>query len=97
MTQASCETTHDHNVRLRHLAGDQWIWRGVGASISPGLSPACAVEGRGVGALDGDTRPGELEWSATFESDGIPGSEAAEMLEGAFAANCLVLKQFMEC
>ena len=37
-----------------------------------------------------------LEWSATFEADGLPASEAVEMLEGALAANCLALKQFME-
>ncbi len=38
----------------------------------------------------------ELEWSATFEPDGIPANEAVEMLEGALSANCLALKQFME-
>ena len=38
----------------------------------------------------------ELEWSATFEPDGIPASEAVEMLEGALSANCLALKQYME-
>ena len=38
----------------------------------------------------------ELEWSATFQADGLPVSEAMEMLEGALAANCLALKQFME-
>ena len=38
----------------------------------------------------------ELEWSATFEADGLPASEAAELMEGALAANCLALKQFME-
>jgi hypothetical protein len=38
----------------------------------------------------------ELEWSATFQPAGIPASEAQEMLEGALAANCLALKQFME-
>ena len=38
----------------------------------------------------------ELEWSATFQADGIPVSEAVEMLEGALEANCLALKQFME-
>ena len=38
----------------------------------------------------------ELEWSATFQPTGIPASEAMEMLEGALAANCLALKQFME-
>ena len=38
----------------------------------------------------------ELEWSATFEPDGIPASEAVEMLEGALSANCMALKKFME-
>ena len=38
----------------------------------------------------------ELEWSATFEADGLPEDEAREMLEGALSANCLMLKQFME-
>ena len=38
----------------------------------------------------------ELAWSATFEPDGIPASEAVEMLEGALLENCLALKQFME-
>ena len=39
----------------------------------------------------------ELEWSATFEADGLPASEAAELMEGALAANCVALKQFIEC
>jgi Polyketide cyclase / dehydrase and lipid transport len=38
----------------------------------------------------------ELEWSATFDTDGLPASEAAELMENALAANCLALKQFME-
>ena len=38
----------------------------------------------------------EVAWSATFQADGIPVSEAVEMLEGALATNCLALKQFME-
>jgi len=38
----------------------------------------------------------ELEWSATFEPDGFPESEAAELLEAALAANCLALKQVFE-
>jgi hypothetical protein len=38
----------------------------------------------------------ELTWSATFEADGLPASEAAELMEGALAANCVALKQFME-
>ena len=47
-----------------------------------------------VRALDADRT--ELEWSAIFQADGIPASEAVEMLEGALSANCLALKQFME-
>jgi len=38
----------------------------------------------------------ELAWSATFEADGLPASKAAELMEGALAANCLALKQFLE-
>jgi hypothetical protein len=38
----------------------------------------------------------ELEWSATFEADGLPADEARDMLEGALTANCLALKQFIE-
>jgi hypothetical protein len=38
----------------------------------------------------------ELTWSATFEADGLPPSEAVALLEGALAANCLALKQFLE-
>jgi hypothetical protein len=38
----------------------------------------------------------ELEWSTTFEADGLPAEEARELLEDALAANCLALKQFME-
>ena len=38
----------------------------------------------------------EVEWSATFEADGIPADEARDMLEAALTANCLALKQFME-
>jgi hypothetical protein len=38
----------------------------------------------------------EPEWSATFEADGLPSSEAAELMEGALAANCVALKQVME-
>ena len=34
----------------------------------------------------------ELMWSATFEADGIPASEAIDLLECALAANCLALK-----
>jgi Polyketide cyclase / dehydrase and lipid transport len=38
----------------------------------------------------------ELEWSVTFQPAGLPASEAQEMLEGALAANCAALKQFIE-
>ncbi|WP_423226811.1 SRPBCC family protein [Candidatus Amarolinea aalborgensis] len=38
----------------------------------------------------------ELTWSATFETDGLPESEAVDLLEGALVANCLALKQFIE-
>ena len=38
----------------------------------------------------------ELEWSAVFEPDGIPASEAVEMMESALSANCLTLEQYME-
>jgi hypothetical protein len=38
----------------------------------------------------------ELEWSATFEADGLPVDEARDMLEAALTANCLALKQFLE-
>ena len=45
-----------------------------------------------------DLGPGqtELEWSASFEADGLPASEAMEMLQGALAANCMALKRFIE-
>jgi hypothetical protein len=38
----------------------------------------------------------ELVWSARFQPIGIPASEAVDLLEGALAANCLALKQFLE-
>lgn len=38
----------------------------------------------------------EVEWSATFEPDGLPEREAEALMEGALAANCLALKQFLE-
>jgi hypothetical protein len=38
----------------------------------------------------------ELEWSATFEADGLPASEAVALLESALAADCTALKQFLE-
>ncbi len=42
------------------------------------------------------SRQAELAWSASFQPDGIPASEAVALLEGALAANCLALKQLME-
>ena len=38
----------------------------------------------------------ELAWTASFQPDGLPASEAVALLEGALAENCLALKQFME-
>ena len=38
----------------------------------------------------------ELEWSATFEANGLPADEARDMLQNALTANCLALKQFIE-
>jgi hypothetical protein len=38
----------------------------------------------------------EVTWSATFEADGIPASEAQDMLAGALTANSLALKQYLE-
>jgi hypothetical protein len=38
----------------------------------------------------------ELEWSTSFEADGLPADEAREMLESALTANCLAVKQFIE-
>ena len=38
----------------------------------------------------------ELEWSATFEADGLPAEEARELLKDALAANCRTLKQLFE-
>lgn len=38
----------------------------------------------------------ELEWSATFKAEGIPTSEAVEMMESALSANCLALKQIVD-
>lgn len=38
----------------------------------------------------------ELTWSATFEPDGIPADEAADLMEDALATNCLALKQLFE-
>jgi hypothetical protein len=38
----------------------------------------------------------QVTWSASFEADGLPASEAVALLEGALAANCLALKQLLE-
>ena len=38
----------------------------------------------------------ELAWTASFQPDGLPESEAVDLLEGALAENCRALKQFME-
>ena len=38
----------------------------------------------------------ELAWSASFQPDGLPASEAVALLEGALEANCLALKQLLE-
>ena len=38
----------------------------------------------------------EVVWSASFQPDGLPASEAGALLEGALAANCLALKQLLE-
>jgi len=42
--------------------------------------------------------PGQaaLEWSATFEPDGLPESEAVALLESVLAADCLALKRCLE-
>jgi hypothetical protein len=45
---------------------------------------------------DLDPYQAELEWSASFQPDGLPASEAVALLEGALAVNCVALKQFME-
>jgi len=45
---------------------------------------------------DLDPYQAELEWSASFQPDGLPASEAVALLEGALAANCVALKQFTE-
>ncbi|MBI5030239.1 MAG: SRPBCC family protein [Chloroflexi bacterium] len=38
----------------------------------------------------------ELEWSTIFQVDGLPTSEAVELMEGALEANCVALKQIIE-
>ena len=38
----------------------------------------------------------ELEWSATFEPEGIPANEAVDLLAGALAVSCVALMPFME-
>ena len=38
----------------------------------------------------------ELVWSASFQPDGLPASEALTLLEDALTTNCLALKQLLE-
>ena len=38
----------------------------------------------------------ELEWSATFEADGLPASEAEELMGSMLEENCVALKRVME-
>jgi hypothetical protein len=45
---------------------------------------------------DSGPNQAELEWTSAFEPDGIPLSEAAEMMEAALSDNCLALKRYME-
>ena len=44
-----------------------------------------------------DLGPGQCEvaWSAAFQPDGLPASEAVEMLEGAFDLNSRALQRFL--
>jgi hypothetical protein len=42
-----------------------------------------------------DPRQAELEWSATFEADGLPENEAVALLEGAFELNSRALERFL--
>jgi hypothetical protein len=37
----------------------------------------------------------EMAWFATFEADGLPASEAQELLEGAFELNSQALQRFI--
>ena len=37
----------------------------------------------------------EVTWAATFDADGLPASEAVEMLEGAFELNSRALQHFL--
>jgi len=37
----------------------------------------------------------EMEWSATFQLDGLPAGEAVELLEGAFALNGRALQRLL--
>jgi len=38
----------------------------------------------------------ELAWPAKSNADGLPESEAADLLKGALAASCLALMRFVE-
>jgi hypothetical protein len=49
-----------------------------------------------ISVLDLDPYRAELTWSASFGADGLPASEAVELLEGALAANCLALKELLD-
>jgi hypothetical protein len=37
-----------------------------------------------------------VAWAATFDADGLPESEAQEMLEGAFELNGRALQRFID-
>ena len=49
-----------------------------------------------LAVFDLGSNQSQLDWSATFEADGIPTNEAEEILAGSMSANCLALKQFLE-
>lgn len=42
------------------------------------------------------TGQAEMEWSVTFEADGIPASEAVEMMAGAIKLNSEALQRYTE-
>jgi hypothetical protein len=49
-----------------------------------------------VAVRDLGSHQAELAWSASFQPEGLPESEAVALLEGALAANCLAVKQLLE-
>jgi carbon monoxide dehydrogenase subunit G len=49
-----------------------------------------------IALRDLDPYSTELTWAATFQADGLPASEAVDLLDGALAENCRALKQFIE-